>query len=152
MVQDLPVHQRPTVPGCRTQCSQYFSVTATSSAAQFILHPAHLDKKIMYAISNETSGSKMQTAYLLVQVGLRGKISDLCSSDACIKPRAGRWIFGFCGIPHARQANTGSVSCMKPQRLSYIPSISVITDYHVIHRCIIWSVAFSFYNAALSPI
>jgi hypothetical protein len=89
-------------------------------------------------------------AYLPVQDGLHEKISDLCSRGARLKSRAERWIFDFCGIPHARQANTGSVSRMRPPLLPYIPSISVITDYFIIHRCINWSTVFSFYNAALS--
>jgi len=36
------------------------------------------------------------------------------------------FFFFFCGIPHARHANTGSVSRMRPQLLSYIPSIPIV--------------------------
>jgi hypothetical protein len=88
-------------------------------------------------------------AYFPVQVGLREKISDLCSRGARFKSRAERWIFDFCGIPHARQAKTGSVSRMRHPLLPYVSSISIITDYPIIHHCIIWSTVFSFYNAAL---
>jgi hypothetical protein len=106
MVQDLSVHQHPTVPGCSTPCSQYFPVT---SAAQFILHQA---------------------------------------GESRFKSQAERWMFGFCGVPHSRQANTGSVSRIRPQLLSYIPSTSIITNFPIIHHCIICPIALSFYNAA----
>ena len=82
------------------------------------------------------------------EVGLKGKISEWVRAMPASNRRRNDGYSVFVVSLTPARLNPEACRVLRPQLLSCIPSVSIITNFLKIHRCTICSIPLSFYNAA----